>query len=49
MAARPLARETRHIATTPELDAPSRAPRRLPPSAGRGEDARRATEGVTRK
>ena len=30
IAARPIARETRHIATTPGLDAPSRSPRRLP-------------------
>ena len=49
VAARPFARETRHIATTPALDAGSRSPRRLPPSAGRGEDTRRATEEVTRQ
>ena len=47
MAVRPLARETRHIAATPGLDAPSRSPRRLPSRADRGEDARRATEGAT--
>lgn len=49
MAARPLARETRHIATTPGLDAFSRSPRRLPSRADRGKGARRATEGVTRQ
>ena len=49
MAARSIARDTRRIATTPGLNAPSRSPRRLPPSAGRGEDAKRATEEVTRQ
>lgn len=49
MAARLLARDTHHIATTPGLDAPSRSPRHLPSRADCGKNATRATEGVTRQ
>lgn len=49
MAARPYARDTHHIVTTPGLDAPSRSPRHLPSRADCGKNATRATEGVTRQ